>query len=455
MNLGRKDTSLNSREQSRLSNSVDSILLIDRNYIGRKSMSGGKYEVGQPAVIRSPMIIYAGSSTTVEVPLARQLVSACAKLSSLLPARPIGRIAIVWLLVALSTVASIAGERPVAMRAQGVIYTGGEINGDHVSGQMQTFYELPAGPPKPHHYPIVFIHGSRLTGSGFFGTPDGREGWATWFLSRGWPVYVVDQPGKGRSGYFPNAYGVQGHDPSRRQVAERFTAPEKIDPNAWPTAHLHTQWPGSGLPGDPIFEQFFASEVANMPDVRMQYALTLRAVTQLLQRIGPAVIVTHSQAGPLSWMIAQANPKLVKAIIAVEPTGNANRAGKAPAVRCGITIDCLDFTPALPSAQALDLVRRRMPRSMGVDCWLQRSSRYRLPWLNGLPILIATGEASYHAGQDYCTSAFLTQAGVANDYIYLPDVGIRGNGHMQMIEKNNLTIAAYYERWLLDRFSNH
>jgi hypothetical protein len=92
---------------------------------------------------------------------------------------------------------------------------------------------------------------------------------------------------------------------------------------------------------------------------------------------------------------------------------------------------------------------------MGVDCWLQRSSRYRLPWLNGIPILIATGEASYHAGQDYCTSAFLTQAGVANDYIYLPDVGIRGNGHMQMIEKNNLTIAAYYERWLLDRFSNH
>lgn len=344
-----------------------------------------------------------------------------------------------------------AMDRSITLKAQGVIITGGAVEGDHVFGQMQTFYQLPAGKPKPYHYPIVFIHGSRLTGAGFFGTPDGREGWATWFVSRGWPVYVVDQPGKGRSGYFPNAYGPQEHDPSRRQVAERFTAPEKVNPVPWPTAHLHTQWPGSGLPGDPVFEQFFASEVANMPDVRMQYALTLRAVTQLLARIGPAVIVTHSQAGPLSWLIAQANPGRVKAIIAVEPTGNANRAGKGPAVPCGITIDCLRFTPSLPSAAALDLVRTPTKRSMDVDCWLQKSPRYRLPWLNGVPILIATGEASYHAGQDYCTSAFLTQAGVANDYVYLPEAGIHGNGHMQMIEKNNLTIAAYYEQWLLQR----
>jgi len=342
-----------------------------------------------------------------------------------------------------------AADRSIAIKAQGVIFTGGEVRGDHVSGQMQTFYELPAGKVRPHHYPIVFLAGSRLTGTGYLGTPDEREGWATWFLSRGWPVYIVDPPGKGRSGYFPNAYGPQEHDPSRQQVAERFTAPEKVNPAPWPTAHLHTQWPGSGLPRDPIFEQFFASEVANMPDVQMQYALTLHAVTQLLERIGPAVILTHSQAGPLSWMIAQANPGRVKAIIAVEPTGNANRAGKGPAVACGITIDCLDFVPKVSSPAALNLVRTPTKNSMGVDCWLQKSPRYRLPWLNGVPILIATGEASYHAGQDFCASAFLSQAGVANDYVYLPKIGIHGNGHMQMIEKNSLEIAAFYERWLL------
>ena len=97
------------------------------------------------------------------------------------------------------------------------------------------------------------------------------------------------------------------------------------------------------------------------------------------------------------------------------------------------------------------MTRTPEKQAMGVDCWLQPAPRYRLPWLAGTPILIATGEASYHAGQDYCTSAFLTQAGVPNDYVYLPIVGIRGNGHMQMLEKNNLQIAAFYEKWLLTR----
>ena len=65
--------------------------------------------------------------------------------------------------------------------------------------------------------------------------------------------------------------------------------------------------------------------------------------------------------------------------------------------------------------------------------------------------LIATGEASYHATYDYCTSKFLTQAGVPNEWVYLPTVGIHGNGHMQMLELNNLEIARFYERWLLSK----
>ncbi|MCW0196607.1 alpha/beta hydrolase [Sphingopyxis sp.] len=324
------------------------------------------------------------------------------------------------------------------------------MTGDSVAGQMHVFYQIPAKVP-PRHYPILFIHGSRLTGASFLGTPDGRPGWATWFLARGWPVYVVDQPGKGRSGYFPSSYGPQEHDPSRKQIAERFTASEKMTPLPWPEARLHTQWPGTGLPADPIYEQFFASEVPNMPDVSLQYALTLKATSELLAKIGPAVIITHSQAGPLGWMIAEANPGMVKAIIAVEPTGNANRSGKRPATTCGITINCLRFAPALDDAGKLDLVPVPKSRARGVSCWLQRKVRYRLPALAQTPILIATGEASYHAGQDYCTSAFLTQAGVPNDYAYLPEHGIRGNGHMQMLEKNNLEIASFYEAWLLRR----
>ena len=44
------------------------------------------------------------------------------------------------------------------------------------------------------------------TATNWIGTPDGRPGWADFFLTRGWPVYVVDQPGRGQSPYLA-AYG--------------------------------------------------------------------------------------------------------------------------------------------------------------------------------------------------------------------------------------------------------
>ena len=59
-----------------------------------------------------------------------------------------------------------------------------------------------------------------------------------------------------------------------------------------------------------------------------------------------------------------------------------------------------------------------------------------------------TAEASYHAPYDHLTSAFLRQAGVEHDFVRLADVGIRGNGHMMMLEKNSLEIAAYLRRWV-------
>ncbi len=59
-----------------------------------------------------------------------------------------------------------------------------------------------------------------------------------------------------------------------------------------------------------------------------------------------------------------------------------------------------------------------------------------------------TSEASYHVPYDHCTSRYLTQAGVKNQFVRLPDVGIKGNGHMMMLEKNNLEIAKYLDGWI-------
>ncbi len=63
--------------------------------------------------------------------------------------------------------------------------------------------------------------------------------------------------------------------------------------------------------------------------------------------------------------------------------------------------------------------------------------------------MILAAESSCHAVYDHCTAKYLTQAGVNTTFVRLEDVGIRGNGHMLMIEKNNLEIADFIDQWIV------
>ena len=83
-----------------------------------------------------------------------------------------------------------------------------------------------------------------------------------------------------------------------------------------------------------------------------------------------------------------------------------------------------------------------------VRCWQQTEPARKLPKLANIPILIIVAEASYHASYDHCTANYLTQAGVRNTMIRLESRGIRGNGHMMMLEKNSDQIAALMLEWI-------
>ena len=78
---------------------------------------------------------------------------------------------------------------------------------------------------------------------------------------------------------------------------------------------------------------------------------------------------------------------------------------------------------------------------------------HKLKNLQYIPVLVEVGEASYHAEFDHATVAFLRQAGVSCDFIRLEDFNIKGNGHMQMLELNNLEIATVLLKWIDDRLS--
>jgi hypothetical protein len=109
----------------------------------------------------------------------------------------------------------------------------------------------------------------------------------------------------------------------------------------------------------------------------------------------------------------------------------------------------LAYDPPLAADAKLEFVRQDKPdRDDLARCWLQKEPARRLPNLARIPVVIVMSEASYHAAYDHCTAAYLSQAGVRNTLIRLADVGVHGNGHMMMIEKNNAAIAGVIAQWL-------
>jgi pimeloyl-ACP methyl ester carboxylesterase len=291
------------------------------------------------------------------------------------------------------------------------------------------------------------IHGGGQQATTYTGTPDDRSGWADYFLKAGWPVYTVDQPGRGKSIYVESAYGRRGES-NIANLENLFTAPARTRP--FPQATLHTQWLGTGMHGDPVFDQFLASQFGGM-DALPQEQLTARAVIALLEKIGPSVLLTHSQSGPHGWDVADARPDLVKAIVAVEPNGPPFYAEADTAIErpWGITRLPMHFSPPANAPSDLGVVQETAADGPGLfKCWKQTEPARQLVNLARVPILLVTGEASFRAQYDHCTAKFLTQAGVKNDHVRLERVGIHGNGHMMMLEKNNLAVAAYLDKWL-------
>jgi pimeloyl-ACP methyl ester carboxylesterase len=80
---------------------------------------------------------------------------------------------------------------------------------------------------------------------------------------------------------------------------------------------------------------------------------------------------------------------------------------------------------------------------------MQKEPARKLVNLTRIPVMIMAAEASYHQTYDHCTAKYLNQAGVTTEFIPLQNVGIHGNGHMVMIEKNNLDIAKVIDGWLV------
>jgi pimeloyl-ACP methyl ester carboxylesterase len=300
------------------------------------------------------------------------------------------------------------------------------------------------------------VHGGTMSGTNYTGTPDGREGWAQDFARAGYAVYVVDQVGKGRSPAYPDVYGAyEQTDMSNNQG--RYVAQEKF--NQWPQAHLHTQWPGGNTLEDPAVRQLTSSQIASIKDFHRQQELNVAALVALVDKIGPSILLVHSQAGAFVWPVADQRPNLVKGILAVEPNGppvhNVQYTG-APdwfkyggvALAYGLTDVPLTYQPAVKDASELSFVQQDKADAPDlVRCYAQTEPARQLPNLKTMPILVVSSEASYHAPYDHCTVRYLRQAGLKPSWIKLAERGIHGNSHVMMMEKNSRQIASVIIGW--------
>src|SRR5262245_23592457 len=191
-------------------------------------------------------------------------------------------IALVLLLSSSSPIRA-AEQAPLVIAKQGWMYVGGRVitigDKSYMTDQMYVEYQIPA--KQTRAYPIVMVH-SIVSGILYTGTPDGREGWAQYFLRQGYPVYVVDRVGRGRSRYAPESHGPL----SQRDldfITTKFSSPATLakKDELWPQAHLQTQWPGNGTMDDPAVQQMTA---AILPEISLEKGneLTHKALVSLL-----------------------------------------------------------------------------------------------------------------------------------------------------------------------------
>lgn len=302
-------------------------------------------------------------------------------------------------------------------------------------------------------YPIVFIHGAEGSGVAWLQTPDGRPGWAYNFLDMGYVVYLTDVPTRGRSQFVPGVDGSFNYR-TAATLEQNFTA-SAVRGN-FPAAKKHTQWPGPGRIGDPVFDQFAKSQVQYLAG--SGETLTRDAYAALLDAINtPVILLTHSQGGTAGWLVADARPNLVKAIATVEPQAPPIRSvdnvkvayNQGGGLAWGVANSPITYEPALSDPKELQTrLEAQAPSPDKVPCYLQQEPARKLKNLQGIPVLLLSMDASYHRAYDHCLAAWLNQAGVKTQYVEEETVGLSGNSHVPMLEKNSAGIAKYIGGWL-------
>ena len=328
--------------------------------------------------------------------------------------------------------------KPVTIQDQGSFMAGGKIitasgnlnttnNPKDLSGNTlhgdnaYCFYQIPA---KAKKLSMVFLHGYGQSGKSWETTPDGRDGFQNIFLEKGYKVYIVDQPRRGRAG--------------RATVAGNFSATP--DDQLWYYNFRIGNYPeiydGVKFPRDEKSLQQFFMQMTPDTGAYPSEEIISDAMVEVFEKSGDGILITHSAGGGPGWTTAIKSDK-VKAVIALEPGSFPFPEGEVPEVE--------KTTSPFPAAG----------QAVSMEDFLK---------LTKIPVVVYFGD-NVQAGdkplENWGFDNWRTRLNLAKKWqavmqkyggdceiICLPDEGVKGNTHFLMADLNNQEVADVMENWL-------
>jgi pimeloyl-ACP methyl ester carboxylesterase len=271
-------------------------------------------------------------------------------------------------------------------------------NGEFEAEQMYVQYVKLAQPKAK--VPILLWHGGGLTGVTWETKPDGKPGWQQFFLNAGYDVYVSDAVERGRASWarYPEIFKSQPMFRTKKEAWELF----RIGPS-YEIGGQRVAFEGQQFPIE-AFDQFAKQGV---PRWVTNDESTQKAYDALVEKVCPCVVVVHSQGGSFGFNAALAAPDKIKALVAIEPSGAPDPAkvdvGKLKGVPHLIVWG--DFRDKVAVWQRLPIA----------------PTKYR-------DALVAAGGKA--------------------DVFDLPVMGIKGNTHMLMMDRNSDDVAKLVHDWI-------
>lgn len=352
-----------------------------------------------------------------------------------------------WAADTAAVPARTAAQKPIVLETQGSFAIGGtavkhdgtysdqhflEPQGQKAYGDhAYVFYQIPAQAKK---YPIVFQHGGAQSKRTWETTPDGREGFQNIFLRKGYSVYLLDQPRIGEAGLATapdNGANPYASNPMYADKALYQLCRVGTFDGDWPVPFKNTAFPKDAASYDQ-FQRTWTPYEGQLDD-----DVSADALAKLFDKIGPAVLVTHSMGGTVGWRTPFRTDN-VKAIVAFESGGSPFLFPEGEVPQAEIPV----YAPVAAQAKAVPLKDFMK--------------------LTKIPIILYYGDniadkPSKQVGPDKWRSEFdmakkfvaaVNRHGGHAEIVHLPDIGIKGNTHFLMSDLNNQQIADLMANWL-------